>query len=233
MIEDSCHALGASYKESLIGSCKYSDCSTFSFHPVKHIATGEGGMITTNSSDVYQKLLMLRTHGVTKDVAKLTQHPGPWYYEMQTLGFNYRMSDIQAALGCSQLKKLDSFVNRRREIAKQYDLAFNSLNWIHPIEEQPYHWSSYHLYVVQIEYEKISKTRSDIMNELKEKGVGTQVHYIPIVDQPYYKNHLKTKVDDYPSMKKYYKQALSLPIYPLMDNDDVEKVIQYVKELVK
>ena len=156
VIEDSCHALGAKYKESNIGSCAYSDCSTFSFHPVKHIATGEGGMITTNSNDVYQKLLMLRTHGVTKDSDQLIQNPGPWYYEMQTLGFNYRMTDIQAALGCSQLKKLSGFVKRRREIAKQYDAAFSGFDLIKPIKEQVHHWCSYHLYVVQIDFERVA-----------------------------------------------------------------------------
>ena len=150
---------------------------------------------------------------------------------MQTLGFNYRMTDMQAALGCSQLKKLDGFVNRRREIAMQYDAAFDDLNWIHPIKEQAHHWCSYHLYVVQIEFERIGKTRANVMNELKEKGVGTQVHYIPIVDQPYYKAHLKTNINDYPNMQKYYAQALSLPMYPLMSNADVDIVIKSVKEL--
>jgi perosamine synthetase len=232
VVEDSCHALGASYKESLIGSCKYSDCSTFSFHPVKHIATGEGGMITTNSSDVYQKLLMSRTHGVTKDSNLLTQNPGPWYYEMQTLGFNYRMTDIQAALGCSQLKKLNGFVTRRREIAKQYDLAFSGSDLIKPIKEQVHHSCSYHLYVVQIDFERVGKTRSDVMHQLKEKGVGTQVHYIPIVDQPYYKEHVKVN-GNFDHCRTYYKQALSLPMFPLMDDGDVETAINVIKEICK
>ncbi|MBL6722802.1 MAG: UDP-4-amino-4,6-dideoxy-N-acetyl-beta-L-altrosamine transaminase [Candidatus Margulisbacteria bacterium] len=232
VIEDSCHALGASYRKSLIGSCNYSDCSTFSFHPVKHIATGEGGMITTNSSDMYQKLLMLRTHGVTKDSNQLTQNPGPWYYEMQTLGFNYRMTDIQAALGCSQLKKLDGFVTRRREIAKQYDLAFSGSDLIKPIKEQVHHWCSYHLYVVQIDFERIGKTRSDVMHQLKEKGVGTQVHYIPIVDQPYYIDHVKVN-GNFDHCRTYYKQALSLPMFPLMDDGDVEIVVNAIKEICK
>ena len=231
VIEDSCHALGASYKNTKIGSSSYSDCSTFSFHPVKHIATGEGGMITTNSSDVYQKLLMLRTHGVTKDSDQLTQNPGPWYYEMQTLGFNYRMTDIQAALGCTQLKKLAGFVKRRREIAKQYDEAFSDCNWIHPIKEQGHYESSYHLYVVQIDFERIGKTRADVMNELKEKGVGTQVHYIPIVDQPYYKEHVNV-TGNFNNCRTYYKQALSLPIYPLLDDGDVETVIKALKSIL-
>lgn len=232
VIEDSCHALGASYKESMIGSCKYSDCSTFSFHPVKHIATGEGGMITTNSSNVYQKLLMLRTHGVTKGSDQLMQNPGPWYYEMQTLGFNYRMTDIQAALGCSQLKKLDGFVQRRRAIAKQYDAAFSDCNWIQPIKEPDHYESSYHLYVVQIDFERIGKTRADVMNELKENGVGTQVHYIPIIDQPYYKENVKVN-GHFDNCRMYYKQALSLPMFPLMDDGDVETAINVIKEICK
>jgi perosamine synthetase len=230
VIEDSCHALGASYKKSLIGSCNYSDCSTFSFHPVKHIATGEGGMITTNSSDVYQKLLMLRTHGVTKDSEQLTHNPGPWYYEMQTLGFNYRMTDIQAALGCSQLKKLDGFVKRRREIAKQYDVAFSDCNWIHPINEQDHYESSYHLYVVQIDFERIGKLRAEVMAMLRDNGIGTQVHYIPIIDQPYYKEHVNVN-GHFDNCRTYYNQALSLPMYPLLD-DDVETVIKALKSIL-
>jgi len=231
VIEDSCHALGASYKESLIGSCKYSDCSTFSFHPVKHIATGEGGMITTNSSDVYQKLLMLRTHGVTKDSGQLTQNPGPWYYEMQTLGFNYRMTDIQAALGYTQLKKLDGFVKRRREIAKQYDKAFLNVSNMTPIKENIDQLSSYHLYVVQIDFETIGKSRAEVMAILRDNGIGTQVHYIPITDQPYYKEHVNV-TGHFNNCQTYYKQALSLPMYPLLDDGDVERVIKALKSIL-
>ncbi len=231
VIEDSCHALGATYKNSLIGSCNYSDCSTFSFHPVKHIATGEGGMITTNSNDVYQKLLTLRTHGVTKDSDQLMQNPGPWYYEMQTLGFNYRMTDIQAALGCSQLKKLTSFVKRRREIAKQYDAAFSGSDLIKPIKEHVNQLSSYHLYVVQIDFETIRKTKTEVMAILRDNGIGTQVHYIPIIDQPYYKEHVNV-TGNFENCRTYYKQALSLPMYPLLDDDDVETVIKALKSIL-
>ena len=231
VIEDSCHALGATYKNSLIGSCNYSDCSTFSFHPVKHIATGEGGMITTNSNDVYQKLLTLRTHGVTKDSDQLMQNPGPWYYEMQTLGFNYRMTDIQAALGCSQLKKLTSFVKRSREIAKQYDAAFSGSDLIKPIKEHVNQLSSYHLYVVQIDFETIRKTKTEVMAILRDNGIGTQVHYIPIIDQPYYKEHVNV-TGNFENCRTYYKQALSLPMYPLLDDDDVETVIKALKSIL-
>ncbi|MEK9657786.1 MAG: UDP-4-amino-4,6-dideoxy-N-acetyl-beta-L-altrosamine transaminase [bacterium] len=230
VIEDACHALGASFKDSKIGDCVYSDCATFSFHPVKHIATGEGGMITTNSKDIYDQLMMLRTHGVTKDSDVLSQNPGPWYYEMQQLGYNYRMTDIHAALGISQLKKLDSFVNRRRAIAKQYDNAFLNLDWIVPIKENSDQQASYHLYVAQINFDKIKKTRTDVMNALKEKGVGTQVHYIPIIDQPYYKKNVNVK-GLFENVKKYYKQTLSLPMYPLMSDGQVMRVIQAVGAL--
>ena len=231
VIEDSCHAVGATYKDSKIGSCEYSECSTFSFHPVKHIATGEGGMITTNSKTIYDQLLMFRTHGVTKNSEQLTNNPGPWYYEMQTLGFNYRMTDIQAALGCSQIKKLDGFVKRRREIAKQYDAAFSDCNWIHPIKEQDHYESSYHLYVLQIDFKRIGKTRADIMNELKEKGVGTQVHYIPIIDQPYYKEHVNVS-GNFDNCRTYYKQALSLPMYPKLTYNDIKFVLEAIKSLL-
>ena len=230
VIEDACHALGASFKDSKIGDCAYSDCATFSFHPVKHIATGEGGMITTNSKDIYDQLMMLRTHGVTKDRGALSQNPGPWYYEMQQLGYNYRMTDMQAALGISQLKKLDSFVNRRRAIAKQYNNAFLNLDWIVPIKENSDQQASYHLYVVQIDFDKIKKTRTDVMKTLKEKGIGTQVHYIPIIDQPYYKEKVNVK-GQFEMVKHYYKLTLSLPMYPLMSDSEVMRVIQAVGEL--
>ena len=231
IIEDSCHALAANYRDSVIGDCQYSACATFSFHPVKHIATGEGGMITTNDEAMYEKLTTLRTHGVSKNPKNVKQNPGPWYYEMQTLGFNYRMTDMQAALGISQLKKLDGFVTRRRDIAKNYDAALAELDWINPIIEQTANLSSYHLYVVQINFDKIKKNRAEVMNELEEKGIGTQVHYIPIIDQPYYRENVRVK-GDFANCRLYYEQALSLPIYPLMSDEDIERVLQAVKALM-
>ena len=230
VVEDACHALGGEYNNTKIGSSTYSNCSTFSFHPVKHIATGEGGMITTNSKDIYDRLCMLRTHGVTKDINKMKQNSGPWYYEMQSLGFNYRMTDFQAALGVSQLKKLPKFIKKRREIAKQYDQAFEPLNWLQSIQEHDSILSAYHLYAVQIDFRKIKKTRSQVMQELKSKGVGTQVHYIPIINQPYYKENVSID-GEFPNTNNFYEKELSLPMFPLMKESDIKTVIKAVKEL--
>jgi perosamine synthetase len=184
VIEDACHALGAKYKDTVIGDCTYSDMTVFSFHPVKHITTGEGGMITTNSESLYHKLIKLRSHGITRDSRSFKEPShGDWYYEMQDLGFNYRLTDIQAALGISQLKKLDSFVARRRQIVGQYNKAFQELPVELPSEPEGY-YSSYHLYVIRLRKES-KKTRKDLYSKLKAKGIHTQVHYLPVHTMPF------------------------------------------------
>lgn len=233
IIEDAAHAIGSQYADgSYVGNCKYSDMTVFSFHPVKTITTGEGGAVTTNDEKLYQKLLMLRSHGTTKDEKLLTKNPGAWYYEMQSLGFNYRMTDMQAALGYSQLLKLDFFKKRRREVVAMYNKAFAGMKYLKtPIEPENVS-SCFHLYATQIDFAALGKTRSQVMAKLREKGIGTQVHYIPVSTQPFYKNTYGYKDGDYPVAEKYYEQELSLPLYPGLSDDDVNMVINAVKEVI-
>lgn len=234
VIEDAAHAIGSQYEDgSYVGCCKYSDMTVFSFHPVKTITTGEGGAITTNSEKLYNKLLKLRSHGTTKIASELTQNPGPWYYEMQTLGFNYRMTEMQAALGISQLKKLTMFKNRRREIIAAYNEGFRGLPWLTTPYEAPGLSSCFHLYVAQINFEVLGKNRKQVMAELLEKGVGTQVHYIPIHLQPFYRENYGYRKGDFPVAEHYYEQALSLPLYPGMTDADVKTVITAIRGLEK
>lgn len=234
VIEDAAHAIGSQYADgSYVGNCKYSDMTVFSFHPVKTITTAEGGAVTTNSDELYQKLLMLRSHGVTKDESILTKNPGPWYYEMHSLGFNYRMTDMQAALGVTQLQKLDFFKKRRREVIAMYNKAFAGMKYLKTPYEPENVSSCFHLYVTQIDFDSLGKTRTQVMQELRDRGIGTQVHYIPVPTQPYYKNTFGYKDGDYPIAEKYYEQELSLPLYPGLSDDDVNTVIKAVKEVVE
>lgn len=241
IIEDACHALGAEYKANgkwlKVGGCRHSDMSVFSFHPVKHITTGEGGAVLTNNSEYYERLLLLRSHGITKSPDKFINKDSmagfasePWYYEMQELGFNYRVTDIQCALGVSQLKKLDMFVSRRRGIAATYNKAFGGLECVSLTEEGGTRKSAYHLYVLQIDFEKLGKTRSSVMRELREKGIGTQVHYIPVHLQPYYRNNFAYRDGQYPLAEKYFTKGLSLPIYPGMTDNEILRVVTSVRE---
>ncbi len=233
IIEDAAHAIGSQYADgSYVGNCKYSDMTVFSFHPVKTITTAEGGAVTTNNEKLYQKLLMLRSHGTTKDANQLTKNQGPWYYEMQVLGFNYRMTDMQAALGYSQLQKLDFFKKRRREIIAMYNKAFAGMKYLKTPVEPENLSSCFHLYVAQIDFASLGKTRVQVMQELRDKGIGTQVHYIPVPTQPFYKETYGYKDGDYPVAEKYYEQELSLPLYPGLSDDDVNNVIKAVKEVI-
>jgi len=211
VIEDASHALGGEYLNNKVGNCEYSDMAVFSFHPVKMITTGEGGAITTNNEKLNEKIELLRSHGITKDATKFdNQSDGDWYYEQRALGFNYRLTDIQAALGISQLKRLDSFVARRREIVKQYfDKLDNSmLPYQHPDSN-----SSWHLFVIQTEDRKAT------YKQLKTQGIMTQVHYIPVTSQPFYnRKKLKNSAD-------FYRHCLSLPIYADLNNNEQNRVI--------
>jgi UDP-4-amino-4,6-dideoxy-N-acetyl-beta-L-altrosamine transaminase len=232
IIEDASHAIGGNYPSgSKIGSCVYSDMTVFSFHPVKTMTTGEGGVITTNNEALYKKLLSLRSHGITRESDDFkNSSPGPWYYEMQELGYNYRLTELQAALGITQLSRLEEFTKRRQVIIKKYNQALGSLSWLVAPSDLSYN-VCHHLYVVQINFEALSLSRKQVMEQLKRDGVGTQVHYIPVYKQPYYMEHFDTKSSDYPVCEKYYSKTLSLPLYPKMTDEDVDYVIEKVKSI--
>jgi UDP-4-amino-4,6-dideoxy-N-acetyl-beta-L-altrosamine transaminase len=232
VIEDAAHAIGSNYTDGRpVGCCHKADMTVFSFHPVKTITCGEGGAITTNSELLYKKLLKLRTIGITKNDAELSQNPGPWYYEMQALGGNYRMTDIQAALGRSQLSRLALFKQRRRDIVNKYNKAFADIPYITTPYEEKDADSCFHLYVLQIDFEKLGKHRKKMMEELNENGIGTQVHYIPVNSQPYYKKRLGYKWEDYPVAEGYYGKAISIPLFPAMSDQDIDKVIDVVTSI--
>jgi len=224
ILEDCAHAIGAVYDGIKAGSCTNSDMSIFSFHPVKHLTTAEGGAITTNSKEMYERLLLLRNHGMIK-----TQKMKPWEYEMRYLGFNYRITDIQCALGISQLKKLPMFINRRIEIAKKYDATFQNsiVKPLYRFNEK----SSYHLYVVQVDFSRLNISRVDLFHQLREKNIGLQLHYIPINKQPYYKE-LGYGLENTPVMDKYYEECFSLPMYPRLSDDEQKYVIKKLSEII-
>tara|TARA_X000001036_G_scaffold437448_1_gene482796 strand:+ start:1130 stop:2311 length:1182 start_codon:yes stop_codon:yes gene_type:complete len=240
IIEDAAHALGARYLDgTMVGSCKYSDMTGFSFHPVKSIAAGEGGMITTNNYKLYKKLLRLRSHGINKlddkflniKQSETNNLSNPWYYEMQELGYNYRITDIQCALGRSQLKKLDKFIERRKELASRYDNAFMNFKNLEPIQKKYREFSSFHLYVVRINFEQIQITRAEIMTNLRKEGIYTQVHYIPVTSQPYYQE-LGYQTANFPDSSEFYNQALTIPLYYSLSNSDQDYVIKLLKKFI-
>lgn len=228
VVEDACHALGSRYKGEKIGTCKYSDMAVLSFHPVKHITSGEGGAVLTNNENYYEKLLKFRTHGIAK-TNFLHESDGQWYYEMQLLGYNFRMTDIQAALGISQHKKIDAFVNRRREIVKFYSEAFESNPYFDIPEERNYAFSSYHLYSLRLkdDYKGIKRI---VFARMREKGLGVQVHYIPVYLQPYYQN-LGFNKGICPQAEDFYKREISIPLYPAMKDEDVKFVVEKIFEV--
>lgn len=230
IVEDACHALGAEYRGAKIGSCQYSDMTVFSFHPVKHITTGEGGAVLTNSAEYYEKLLMFRNHGLTKDPNKFRHEPdGPWCYEMQFLGWNYRMTDFQAALGLSQLKKLDRFLARRRAIVTEYNKFFARFFLFDlPIEKGDVR-SAWHLYVVRLGKDLVPVKRK-IFETLKGRGLGVQVHYIPVYWHPFYQD-LGYEPGLCPRAEEFYRRALSLPLFPAMTESEVNQVKDTVAEV--
>lgn len=228
ILEDACHAPGGYFIDSkgekqYCGNGKLADAIVFSFHPVKHITTGEGGMVTTNNKDIYDKLCLYRTHGITKDLAKLHEQHGGWYYEMQALGFNYRITDFQAALGISQLKRANEGLKRRQNIAKRYNEAFFNVTSIKTpfVAENFYH--AYHLYIIQVE------DRLGLYNYLHENNIYAQVHYVPLHLMPYYQQ-LDNKRGDFPIVEEYYEHCLSLPMFPALTSDEQEFVITKIIE---
>lgn len=234
ILEDACHAPGGSFinsqgKERYCGDCSYADAAIFSFHPVKHIAAGEGGMITTNSPEIAGKLRMLRTHGITKDSGRLSEYHGGWYYEMLELGFNYRLTDIQCALGLSQLKRADEGLKKRRRIAKTYDEAFELISTIDRQKVSAQirdNHHAYHLYVVQV------PNRREVYDYLREHHIYSQIHYIPVHLLPYYKQ-FGWKPGDFPKAENYYEKCISLPMYPTLTDQQQEFVIEKVLESVR
>ncbi|MGJ9458022.1 UDP-4-amino-4,6-dideoxy-N-acetyl-beta-L-altrosamine transaminase [Oceanobacillus sp. CF4.6] len=229
VIDDAAHALGAAYKEKYVGSI--GDMTMFSFHPVKHITTGEGGMITTNNEDYYEKLLLFRSHGITRDSLKLKDHQGPWYYEMQELGFNYRMTDIQAALGLSQVKKLNTFLNKRREFAKKYTESFADVDAILTPYQQSDSNSSWHLYIIRLKLEKLNADRTEIFKALQKENIGVNVHYIPVHLHPFYQQ-LGYEKGSCPNAEKLYQEIITLPLFPRMSEQDLNDVIAGVKKVI-
>ncbi|MDP2167682.1 MAG: UDP-4-amino-4,6-dideoxy-N-acetyl-beta-L-altrosamine transaminase [Thermodesulfovibrionales bacterium] len=230
VIEDACHALGASYRGKKAGSI--SDMTAFSFHPVKPITTGEGGAVLTNSPVFYERLLMFRTHGITKDASRFENTPhGDWYYEMHSLGYNYRMTDIQAALGLSQLRKLDAFTARRREIAKRYSDAFSESACFDIPVEREYARSCWHLYPIRLK-NPCAERKRELFGKLRQRGMGVQVHYMPVYLHPYYRR-LGYGEGLCPEAEGFYRRELSIPIYPLMADEDVSRVVSVMAELAE
>ncbi len=247
IIEDACHALGSLYKNRHVGCCDFSDMAVMSFHPVKHITTGEGGAVFTNDEILYKRLRLFRSHGITSDLREFANDDlafqpedfgqrtlvNPWYYEQVDLGYNYRITDIQCALGLSQLKKLDMFRRRRREIVNRYNNTFKGMEFVHiPYEDKDCD-SNFHLYVLLFDFEKMGINRAQLILELKRRGIQTQVHYIPVHLQTFYRKRFGTNWGDCPNAEEYYSKCLSIPLYPEMRDEDAKRVICEITAMVK
>jgi UDP-4-amino-4,6-dideoxy-N-acetyl-beta-L-altrosamine transaminase len=228
IIEDASHAIGGKYKGNPIGNCRYSDITVFSFHPVKIITTAEGGMALTNSAELANKMALLRSHGITRDPAQMTHAAdGPWYYQQIELGYNYRMTELQAALGVSQMQRLDVYVTRRHQLARRYDELLAALPvtapWQHPDS-----YSGLHLYPIRLQLDKIQKSHLQIFDSQRTQGIGVNLHYIPVHTQPYYRR-LGFKAGDFPESESYYADAISLPMYPGLTEAQQDHVITSLK----
>lgn len=228
VIEDACHALGATYKEQRVGGL--STMSVFSFHPVKHVTTAEGGMVTTNDAGLAEKLRRFRNHGIGSDHRR-REKVGSWFYEMVDLGYNYRLTDLQCVLGLSQLRKLDGWMARRREMAAQYDAAFREIPAVRPLAVLPEVEHSYHLYVIQLDTGRLRASRAEIFTALHAEGIGVNVHYIPVHLHPYYRSHLGTAAGLCPRAEAAYERILSLPMFPRMTDHDVQDVVEAVHKV--
>jgi UDP-4-amino-4,6-dideoxy-N-acetyl-beta-L-altrosamine transaminase len=232
IIEDASHAIGGKYQGEFIGSGRHSDITVFSFHPVKIVTTAEGGMALTNSDELASRMNMLRSHGVTRDQNLMTHEPdGPWYYQQVDLGFNYRMTELQAALGVSQMDRLDAFVARRHELAKRYDQLLENLPvttpWQHPDS-----YSGLHLYVIRLQLGGISKSHRQVFESLRDKGIGVNLHYIPVHTQPYYQT-MGFAAEDFPQAMGYYREAISLPMFQGLTDEQQDEVVRVLESVLK
>ncbi|WP_342654835.1 UDP-4-amino-4,6-dideoxy-N-acetyl-beta-L-altrosamine transaminase [Pseudomonas sp. F3-2] len=224
VIEDASHAIGGKYKDQFIGGCQYSDITVFSFHPVKIVTTAEGGLVLTNSAALSGRMELLRSHGITRNPDLMEEtSPAPWYYEQIDLGYNYRMTELQAALGISQLDRLNEYVSKRHALAARYDDLLASLPVVTPWQH-PESYSGFHLYVIRLQLNKISKGRLEVFRSLRAQGIGVNVHYIPVYKQPYYKQ-MGFSGEGFPEAEAYYEEAISLPLFPTMSEVDQDTVI--------
>lgn len=231
IIEDASHAIGGKYKGEFIGNCRYSDITVFSFHPVKIITTAEGGMALTNSDTLAAKMSLLRSHGITRDTSQMTHIPdGPWYYQQIGLGFNYRMTELQAALGISQMQRLDAYVSRRHELSRRYDHLLADLPVITPWQH-PDSYSGSHLYIIRLMLKKISKTHRQVFEALSNRGIGVNLHYIPLHTQPYFQS-MGFKVGAYPHAEQYYSDAISLPLFQTLGDLQQEHVVDALRKVL-
>ena len=241
VIEDASHALGARYRDEHgvwheVGSCAHADLTCFSFQAVKHVTTGEGGAVTTRCEALYRRLLSLRNHGIARDPSTFVESDehlvGPWYYEVQGLGWNYRITEMQCALGLSQLRRLEAFVERRRAIAARYHQAFADLRGVTlPIE--PGHLRhAWHLYPLWLDEERLGRGRREVFEAMRARGLGVQVHYIPVHLHPYYRRRFGTRPGEFPEAERYYRGAISIPLYPRLADDEVEHVVSVVRDVL-
>lgn len=231
IVEDASHAVGARYRGEPVGNCRYSDIAVFSFHPVKIVTSAEGGAALTNDATLAQRMALLRSHGITRDPALMTHVPdGPWYYQQVDLGFNYRMTDVQAALGLSQTARLDAYVARRREIAARYDTALAGLPLTLPWQHPDSH-SSFHLYVVRLRAGEAARSHREAFEALRAADIGVNLHYIPVHTQPYYRK-MGFSPGQFPEAERYYAEAISLPLYPTMTDEQQDRVVAAVREAV-
>lgn len=231
IIEDASHAIGGKYRGEPIGNCRFSDVTVFSFHPVKIITTAEGGLAVTNRSDLAERMALLRSHGITRDPQQMIGEPdGPWYYQQIDLGFNYRMTEMQAALGISQLQRLDEYVARRHEIAARYDELLTDLPVVTPYQHRD-SYSGLHLYVIRLQLDRISKSHLEVFQALRQSGIGVNLHYIPVHLQPYY-SELGFLPGAFPEAERYYQEAISLPMFPLLSAADQKQVVGVLKEVL-
>jgi UDP-4-amino-4,6-dideoxy-N-acetyl-beta-L-altrosamine transaminase len=229
VIEDASHAIGGKYQGEFIGNSRYSDITVFSFHPVKIVTTAEGGMTVTNDDGLAEKMNLLRSHGITRDPALMTQEPdGPWYYQQVDLGFNYRMTELQAALGVSQMERLDAFVARRHELAKRYDQLLADLPIVLPWQH-PDSYSGLHLYVIRLKLDSINRSHREVFESLREQGIGVNLHYIPVHTQPYYRD-MGFEAENFPHSMAYYREAISLPMFQGLTEEQQDEVVAVLRK---